>query len=456
MSSFIFYLVAFACAVGILVTVHEYGHYRVARWCGVKVLCFSVGFGRHIWSGRFGPDKTKWAIGIIPLGGYVKMLDEREGEVDPGELHRSFNRQKVWKRMLIVAAGSTANLILAVFIYWGVFCNGIEELRPILGEPVTASAAADAGIRNGDHVVKVNGNPVQTWQDMHLALLRHVSNRDSVELEIVTSDGITLRRHLSIEPIKTRAWEGKALDILGITLYHPEIPPMISRVLPNKPAARAGLSSGDKILSIDGHPITSSREVIEIVARSLNTPLEFEIERNGRRNFIEAIPRAEEVKGQIIGRIGVEIKDGRAQLRDELMVTVRYGVFPGLSKALHETWDKVVLHFRIIGKMITGEVSWRNIGGPVTIADYAGQSARMGVVYYLNFLALISISLAVLNLLPIPILDGGHLLYYTVEVIIGRPLSERSMEIGQQVGLALLLMLMACAFYNDFNRLIFG
>lgn len=455
MSSFLYYVAAFALVLGVLIVAHELGHYFVARCVGVKVLRFSVGFGRVLWSKRVGSDGTEWAIGLFPLGGYVKMLDEREGQVAPAELHRSFNRQNVWRRMAIVAAGPLANLLLAVVVYWGLFLQGIEEPRPIIGTPSVASPAAAAGFENGERVLKVGGETVQTWQEMRWVVLRNAVDRQTIDFEVINPrNEITVRR-LDLSSVSGGGWEGDALERLGIGFFRPRIPAVIGKVSASSPAALAGLAAGDEILQIDGESVTVWSDVVRRVRSSPGKSLEFEVLRGGLRYQVNVIPALVEDQGIEIGRIGALVKDpGFA--RSELMTTVRYGPLAALEKAVDETWNKSVFSLMMMGKMIVGEVSWRNISGPVTIADYAGQSAKLGVGYFLKFLALVSISLAVLNLLPIPILDGGHLLYYVLEIIKRGPLSERSMEIGQQIGLALMLMLMACAFYNDINRLISG
>ena len=455
MSNFLFYLVAFALILGVLIIVHEFGHYIVARYVGVKVLRFSVGFGRAVWSKKMGRDNTEWAIGLFPLGGYVKMLDEREAAVAPEELPRSFNRQSVWRRMAIVVAGPAANLLLAVLVYWGLFSYGMEELRPIMGTPVAASAAAKAGIENGERVLKVAGELVQTWQDMRWVLISRAVDQDSIELELINQRKEIAIRRLDVSSARADGWEGDALEKLGLNFFRPMIPPVIGQISPDSVAAAAGLKVGDEVLFIDGTPITSWSDVVLTIRSSPGKALRMEVLRQDEPLVLVLTPALVEERGQEIGRIGASVRDTSAT-RDEMMITVRYGPLSALGKAINETWDKSVFSLVMIGKMITGEVSWRNISGPVTIADYAGQSAKLGIDYYLKFLALVSISLAVLNLLPIPILDGGHLLYYVLEIIKRGPLSERSMEVGQQIGLALMLMLMAFAFYNDINRLISG
>jgi len=455
MSNFFYYLAAFALVLGVLIVVHEFGHYIVARCVGVKVLRFSVGFGRALWSRRIGRDGTEWAIGAFPLGGYVKMLDEREGPVAPEELHRSFNRQSVWRRMAIVAAGPVANLILAVVLYWGLFWHGVEELKPVFGTPVAASPAASAGFENGERALKVGGDFVQTWQDMRWVLLRTAVNQDSVEFEVINPRQEIAIRRLDVSLARADGWKGDALDKLGLRFFQSNSPPVVGEITPGSAAAATDLRPGDVIVAIDQKPIATGADVVGIVRVSAGKTLSFEVKRADKPLAISITPVAEEKDGQKIGRIGALIKEGGFE-RDELMVTVRYGPFSSFGKAVTETWDQSAFSLVMFGKMITGEVSWRNISGPVTIADYAGRSAKLGLNYYLKFMALVSISLAVLNLLPIPILDGGHLLYYLVEIVKRGPLSERSMEIGQQIGLALLLMLMVFAFYNDINRLISG
>ena len=455
MNGFLFYAAAFALILGVLVFVHEFGHYFVARLFGVKVLRFSVGFGVTLWSRRFGVDQTEWAIGAFPLGGYVKMLDEREGEVRPEELYRSFNRQTVWRRMAIVAAGPLTNLLLAVIVYWGLFWHGMEELKPILGTPAVASAAAAAGIENGEQVLKVDGESVQTWQEMRWFLLRRAVEQDSVELEVINSRKEIAFRRLDVSSARADGWKGDALEKLGIRFFRPDVKPIMGAVSSGSAAAVAGLRLGDEVLQIDGKLVDSWFDFVHIVRDSPRKPLRFEILRGAQRLTVEVTPTAFEEGGKTLGRIGVSVKE-QGLSTSKLMVIVHYDPASALGKAIRETWDQSVFSLVMIGKMISGEVSLRNLSGPVTIADYAGKSAKLGWDYYLKFLALVSVSLAVLNLLPVPILDGGHLLYYVVEIINRKPLSERSMEIGQQIGLALLLMLMAFALYNDIDRLISG
>ncbi len=455
MSDFPFYLMAFLGMLGVLIVVHELGHYLVARWCGVKVLRFSVGFGRPVWQRSYGPDATVWAVGIFPLGGYVKMLDEREEAVAPSELHRAFNRQSVGKRSAIVAAGPVANFVLAILLYWGIFMAGSDELLPILGRPAEGTPAAIAGISNGDLVRRVDGEEVLTWGDFRWRVLQKAVDQEAVELETVNAQHEAAVRKLTLGAASEQGWQGDALERLGLGFYRPKIRPLVGKVSSGGAAERAGLQSGDEIITLAGEPVASWSEVVLKVRQSPEQTLSFVVRRGGETLRLEIRPDMVQEKGKTLGRIGVSVADS-AEGQREIRTFVRYGVLEAGSKALRETWDKSVFSLVMLGKMLTGEVSWRNLSGPVTIADYAGQSARLGADYYLKFMALVSISLGVLNLLPIPVLDGGHLMYHMLEVIKRGPLSERVMEIGQQVGLSILLVLMAFAFFNDITRLFSG
>ncbi|HEX8963576.1 MAG TPA: RIP metalloprotease RseP [Rhodocyclaceae bacterium] len=451
----LWYLGAFAVALGVLIVVHEFGHFAVARWCGVKVLRFSVGFGKVLASRRFGKDGTEWSIAAFPLGGYVKMLDEREAPVPPEEVGRAFNRQTIGRRALIVVAGPLANLLLAVSVYWGIYLQGTEELRPILGVPVAGSPAARAGVREQEVVRAVAGQPVETWQDMRWELVRQVINRAPVELEVTDPAGHRAVRTLDFGTLPDSALEGDLPAELGLRLFLPRLAPIVGQVVPKSPAAAAGIAPGDRVVAIDGQPIASWSDVAKTIREAPGKRLVLDLERNGATRQVAVVPELVQDAGTRLGRIGIAVREDPA-LHAGMTVVVKLGPFAALRRATAQTWDTSVFTLRMIGRMVVGEVSWKNVSGPVAIADYAGQSARMGLSAYLKFIALISISLGVLNLLPIPILDGGHLMYYLAELIKGGPLSERVMEIGQQVGLAILLLLMAFAFYNDINRLISG
>jgi regulator of sigma E protease len=454
-SNFLLYLAAFLVVLGVLVVVHELGHYLAARYCGVKVLRFSVGFGKTIFQRKLGVDRTEWAIAAVPLGGFVKMLDEREGEVAPEERHRAFNQQSVGKRSLIVAAGPLANFALAILIYWAIFMHGSEELLPILGAPPVNTPAAVAGIANGERVRTIDGQAVASWDDFRWLLLQKAADQDSVELEVINEQREIALRRLLLVAAGEQGWEGDALARLGITFFRPKMPPIIGKVSPGGPAQAAGLQVGDFVRAINDMEISSWFEFVRQVRDGEGKPLRLEISRDGQNVTVNVIPELISERGRQVGKIGVAVAE-TADSRRDLHAFVSYGFFEAGVKAVSETWDKSVFTLVMMGKMLTGEVSWKNISGPVTIADYAGQSARLGLDYYLKFMALVSISLGVLNLLPIPVLDGGHLLYHVIEVVRRRPLSERAMELGQQVGVAILLTLMAFAFFNDINRLVSG
>lgn len=454
MSQLPFYLAAFAVVIGVLVVFHELGHYVAARFCGVKVLRFSFGFGRILWRKRLGADQTEWAISLFPLGGYVKMLDEREGEVGAAEAHRAFNRQGVGKRSLIVAAGPAANFLLAILLYWAVFIHGTEELLPLLGTPPAGTSAATAAIRNGEQVRAVDGRPVATWNDLRWQLLQKAVDQDSVELETIADGNIVFRR-LPLAAAGEKGWEGDPLERLGIRFFRPDLPPVIGKLVASAPGARAGMQAGDRILAIDGAAVATWYEVVERIRDGAGRKLHFDLDRGGAAIAVEVVPEAVSEHGKMVGKIGVAVAESPDTQRP-LRVFVSYGVGESFQLAVMETWNKSVFTLAMMGKMLTGEVSWKNLSGPVTIADYAGQSARLGLDYYLRFMALVSISLGVLNLLPVPVLDGGHLLYHMIEVVRRRPLSERAMEIGQRIGLSILFALMAFAFFNDLSRLFNG
>jgi regulator of sigma E protease len=448
-------LVAFVVALGVLIVVHEYGHYLVARLCGVKVLRFSVGFGRPLAVWRRGADRTEWVIAAVPFGGYVKMLDEREGAVAREEAGRAFNRQSVARRFLIVVAGPLFNFLFAVAVYAGLYMYGLPEARPVLAEPPAGSPAAAAGLHVGDTVRAVDGDPIATWQELRWRVLQAALQRQTLRLETLGERG-----HLDETTLDLRAYpadevESDALERVGLRLYRPPLEPVLGQVIAGGPAERAGLAAGDRIVRADGKPIDTWEVLVNAVRARPGKPLGLLVERDGTTREVEVIP-AEVMAGEArIGRIGAAPYIPAVHA-EAMLIRVHYGPLDSLVRAFAKTWDISVFSLKMLGKMLLGEVSWKHLSGPVTIADFAGQSAQMGWVSYITFLALISISLGVLNLLPIPLLDGGHLMYYAIEIIKGSPVSERAMELGQRVGLALLLVMMAFAFYNDLNRLLTG
>jgi regulator of sigma E protease len=447
------YLLPFLLALGLLILVHELGHYLAARWCGVKVLRFSIGFGRPLFMRRAGADATEWVLAVFPLGGYVKMLDEREAAVGEAELARAFNRQSVWRRLAIVAAGPLANLLLAIVIFWGMFVVGSQELRPMLAVVGNDTPAALGGVAEGDLVRSIDGEEVPSWKELRWILFRHALERREVELHVRTRAGAEAVRRLDLSGFSLDDAGIDPIAAMGLGLWWPPLPAVVGDI-ENGAAARAGLQKGDRILAIDDKSIESWEEVVDIVRASAGRERVFRIDREGAELDFVIVPDAVEENGQRIGRLGVRHKASERSL--EMFGEVRYGVGAAFVRAVRQTWEMCALSLRAIGQMISGEVSLKNVSGPITIADFAGQSAKLGFGNYINFLALISISLGVLNLLPVPVLDGGHLLYYAAEIVKGGPLPERVLEVGQQIGLTLLLMLMALAIYNDINRLISG
>ena len=452
----IYYTIPFIVALGCLIVIHELGHYFIARLCNVKVLRFSVGFGKPLWSRAFGADRTEWAIAAFPLGGYVKMLDEREGVVDSRDAHRAFNRQPVGRRFAIVLAGPVANFLLAIALYWVLFMHGVPGLKPVMGPIPEKTAAATAGFSAGDTITRIGNEPVQTWQDARWVLLQHAVAKKPVKITARSESGAVTERELDLSQLTAADLDSDFLRALGLSRYQPPLPPVIANVVSRGAGERAGLKAGDEIVSINNRATATWQDVVAAVRANPGRELMLEVRRDGAR--VSALPVTPEVvseNGNPVGRIGAGPRVDPAQLA-QLSTEVRYGPLEAVGKALYKTWDTSIFSLQMLGKMIVGEVSLKNLSGPITIADYAGQSAQMGWISYLLFLALISISLGVLNLLPIPLLDGGHLMYYIFEIFKGSPVSDKAIEIGQQLGMALLFVLMAFALYNDINRLISG
>ena len=452
-------LLAFIATIGLLVTIHEYGHFQVARWCNVKVLRFSIGFGKPLWQKTFGKDNTEFVLAAIPLGGFVKMLDEREQQTEENpvpqseaDLKRAFNRQNVWKRIAIVLAGPVANLLLAIILYWGLFMLGVTGMRPIIGVVADNSLAAQASLKSGEVIQKIAGKPVSTWQEARWLLLEESLENKTVEIEAINNNNELLQHTLSFEGINGDA-EIDILKKIGLDVFKPNIPAVIGEILTDSAAEKAGFMPNDKILQIDSVVTEDWEQVVNIIKLSPNKKLQFEIKRGQEIVRIAATPEAIKENKQTIGRMGAGVKLDQHDL-DKLLITLNYSPLLSLQKAIAKTWDTSIFSLKMLGKMLTGQVSLKGISGPVTIATFAGESANLGLKTFLSFLALVSISIGVLNLLPIPVLDGGHLMYYMLEILKGSPVSEKTMLVGQKIGFVLLGLLMTIAIFNDFNRLI--
>ena len=453
-------LLAFVGAIALLVVFHEFGHYWVARRCGVKVLRFSLGFGNVIYSKRFANSDTEWVISSVPLGGYVKMVDEREEDVAPEDLPYAFNRKPVLQRMAIVAAGPLANFLLAIVLYWALFIHGVPGLKPILGDVPPGTPAAIAQMQAGETILSVNGEPVPSWQELHWVLLELALKQGEVKIEAQNAGGTPLIHSLDMSGIEAKDLDGDFLDKLGLHLYQPVVLPVIGDVVEGSVAQRAGLQKGDQILRANGAVMQRWMDVVDVIRAHPGQAVQLEILRNDGQGGtatvqVTVVPETVAESGKTAGKIGAGPKIDEAAWQ-AMFTEVSYGPLDALSQSLRTTWETSAISLEMMGKMVMGEVSMKNLSGPITIADYAGQSAKMGVVAYLSFLALISISLGVLNLLPIPLLDGGHLLYYVAELIRGSPAPEMAWEIGQKIGIALLGTLMVFAIYNDINRFVSG
>ncbi len=443
---------AFIFALAILIAFHEFGHFIVARWNGIRVIRFSIGFGKVIYSRQKTPDDTEYAIAAIPLGGYVKMLDEREMEVRDEDKPYSFNSKTVWQRIAVVAAGPVFNFILAIVLLWFMYLYGITGISPIVGEIDKGSIAEQANLQAEDRFVAVNGKKVQTWSNVQMALLNaSLQNNGIVHVQVMDKFANLQDKTLDLSDVALLQEEGDILKKLGLNMWMPDIEPIIAGVVEGGAAAQAGLKKGDILLQADGKAIKSWQDWVKLIRQSANKPLSILVERDGFQKELILKPGVKEVNGEKIGYIGAYQKHSKALL-ERFYTTEQYGVADSFVHAVDKTWNMSVLTIKLIGKLITGDATIKNISGPISIAQYAGQSASLGLAHYLYFMALISLSLGVLNLLPIPVLDGGHLLFYFIEAIKGSPVSETVQIIGQNIGLALLGLLMAVAFYNDILR----
>lgn len=450
---FLYSVFGFLIAIAILVAVHEFGHYWVAKKLGVKVLTFSIGFGKALFSKKAGADNTEYILASIPLGGYVKMLDENEGKVADSEKHRAFNRQPIWKRTCIVAAGPLINFLFAILVFIILGLSSIDSLKPILGDVPEQSAAASAGLKFGDRLLSIDGRHYQYFEQYNLYVFNQMLKKKPLTFVVENEESgahevILETANMSIKKLNPNFF----MQTMGLMPYLPEVTTVMNQVLDDSPAKKAGLQKGDKIIEIDGQPVDKWQTLVKMVSSAPDKPLLFSVERAGVVTTLSITPESIEHNGKQIGRIGVAplipaIPDRyKMHYQRTFLQSFVYGV--------EQTWLMSSVTIRMLGKMLMLEASPKNISGPITIAEYTGKAIQIGLDYYLYLLAVISISLGVMNLLPIPMLDGGHLLFYMFEAIAGKPLSERCMQYGQQLGLLLLIGLMSLAFYNDIFRLI--
>jgi len=445
---------AFLVAIAILVAVHEWGHYIVARACGVKVLRFSIGFGRPLWLRRWGPDRTEYCLSAIPIGGYVRLLDERDAEVPADERERTFNARPVWQRVAILSAGPGLNFLFALLAYWCLFVAGVPGVKPIIGEVEPGSLAAQAGIQPEDQIVAVGGQAVSTWEGAILELLDELLERGDIALSLRQGEGPVRTVRLPTAGLEAELTEpGELLRGIGIRPWSPVLEPVLDEILPDSPAARAGLRHGDRILAADGQAFPDWQSWVEFVRARPGQTVSVLIERDGQQLTlpleIEAVADSQPPRGRI--GASVLVPEG---LFSALRAEQHYPPLQAAAVAARKTWDMAALTVRMIARMLTGDVSVKNISGPINIAQFAGSSASGGPESFLNFLAIVSLSLGILNLLPVPMLDGGQIVYQLLELAKGGPLSERAQLIGQQLGILFLLLLMSFAFYNDLSRLL--
>jgi regulator of sigma E protease len=449
--------VAFIVAIGILVAVHEFGHFWVARRLGIRVLRFSLGFGKPLWQRVVGGrDPVEFVIAAIPLGGYVKLLDEREGNVEPAEQARAFNRQPVWKRVAVLLAGPLFNLAFAVLLYWVLFIAGVPALRPIIGEVTPDSIAARAGLKYEDQIIAIDGVKTETLEAATLGILEDLTDDGTINMRVRGVDGG--ERELALvagDRSRSLTQPEALLPGLGFDIWRPKVAAIIGTILEGSAADRAGLELGDEILALDGQPIGDFSQLVRLVEPGMDRSVTLDVRRSGEVVQVPITIGADTVAGKRVGRIGIApvnkpLETGRTQ--QDMLTVQKYGLIEAAGQAAVKTWDTSIFTLRIVGRIVTGDVSLKAISGPISIAETTGFAARQGWRIFLSTLALISISLGVLNLLPIPILDGGQVVYQLAELVKGRPVSERAQLLGQQIGIAMLILMMSLAFYNDIAR----
>lgn len=441
---------SFIVAIGVLVAFHEFGHFWVARRFGIKVLKFSIGFGRPLWSRR-GRDGVEYIVAMIPLGGYVKLLDEREADVviPPQDLPHAFNRQSVWKRIGVYAAGPAFNFLLAIAFYWLLYMVGVPGMKPVIDEPPAGTVAARAGFHAGEQIVALDDQPIATWSVLRSELLDHALNHGDTRFRVLAADGA--ERTVTVDLRAVRIDPALLFDDLGLSPFDPPRPAVVGEVVAGGAAAVAGFQSGDKVLSIDGEPVASFQALRRTILARPGQVARFAIERRGQPMELSAIIGSDGAGVNAVGRMGFtgQIMAGEADLWQDLRAEVRLDPVAAASAAVHQTWQISALTLRLLYRMVVGEVSVKNVSGPIQIAQAAGYSANAGIAAFVTFVAMVSVSIGIFNLLPIPMLDGGQILFGLIEAVKGSPLPERVQLAGQQVGMTLLLLLMGLAFYND-------
>ena len=453
MESFFTSVFFFIISFGVLITFHEFGHFWVARKLGVKVLRFCVGYGKPIWKKQYGPDNTEYVIAALPLGGYVKMLDEREAEVDEAEVHRAFNRQPLSSRTAIVAAGPIFNFLLAIAAYWIIFMLGVTTMKPIVGEVTPGSAAELGGLAPGDEIIAVGDQNTLSWSNVVLGLIEESLDEGEVAVHVLTEYGQEKTRYLELSDLAAQLEDSNVLDIVGILPIEMHLPAIVGFVEPDQPADLAGIQEGDELLEANGEVISHWAGWVEVVREHPGETLDVLLRRGDVEFVVDLTPAIHKGNnGETFGRIGAGVQFDAEQF-EGYSHRLEYGLFESLYKAVIKTWDVSILTLKMLYNMIFGEISFKNLSGPLSIAQFAGDSASVGLVAFLTFLAVVSVSLGVLNLLPIPILDGGHLMFYFVEFVKGSPVSPETEMQAQHIGIILLLITMTFAFYNDLNRI---
>ncbi|MGR5277855.1 sigma E protease regulator RseP [Vibrio rotiferianus] len=452
MTGILWNLVSFIVALGILVAVHEFGHFWVARRCGVKVEKFSIGFGKSIWS-KVGKDGTEYSISMIPLGGYVKMVDSRIDDIPEHEKHLAFDQKPLWKRTSIVAAGPIFNFLFAIVAYWLVFLIGVPAVKPVIGEVTPNSIVAQAGIESGMELKSISGIKTPDWESVNMGLISHIGD-DSVTMTLSSANevGSEVMRTLDIRDWNFDPETQSTMQSLGFKPYTPEIFTELAQVSEGGAAEKAGLQADDKIIAINGNKISKWEEVVEAIRSHPETPMELIVLRQGEEQSFTLTPGSRELANkQLVGFAGIAPKV--AEWPESYRFELQFGVFESIGKAIDKTGQVIGLTISMLKKLIVGDVGLNNLSGPISIAKGAGATADYGLVYFLGFLALISVNLGIINLVPLPMLDGGHLLFFAIEAVIRRPVPEKVQEMGYKIGGAIIFSLMALALFNDFTRL---